>query len=240
MICFEIKVVGVFSCIFFIIIFISLIVLVIYKNEKSISSFANNLDTKYKTVIIDAGHGGEDGGAIAQDGTLEKDINLSISKKLETALKVMGYNVIMTRSKDELIYDADVSKTMRQKKVSDIHNRTDLINSTPNSVLISIHQNKFSQSQYSGTQVFYSSNNEDSKPLAQSIQLSVRKLLQQENKREIKKTGTNIYMLYYANVPAVMVECGFLSNYEECNKLKTDKYQKQMVFCIMYGILNYI
>ncbi len=232
---------SVFLAVFFIIvIFIGLIVLVIYKNERSISSFANNLDTKYKTVIIDAGHGGIDGGAVAKDGTLEKDINLALSKKLETAMKLMGYNVVMTRAKDELIFDAGTCNTIRQKKVSDIHNRTNLINSTPDSIVVSIHQNKFSSAKYSGTQVFYSPNNEDSEPLAQSIQLAVRELLQPENKREIKKTGTNIYMLYYAKVPAVMVECGFLSNIEECNKLKSYDYQKQMMFCIMCGILNYI
>lgn len=232
---------SVFLAVFFIIvIFIGLIVLVIYKNERSISSFANNLDTKYKTVIIDAGHGGIDGGAVAKDGTLEKDINLALSKKLETAMKLMGYNVVMTRTKDELIFDAGTCNTIRQKKVSDIHNRTNLINSTPDSIVVSIHQNKFSSAKYSGTQVFYSPNNEDSEPLAQSIQLAVRELLQPENKREIKKTGTNIYMLYYAKVPAVMVECGFLSNIEECNKLKSYDYQKQMMFCIMCGILNYI
>lgn len=232
---------SMFLAVFFIIvIFAGLIILVVYKNEKSISSFANNLDTKYKTVIIDAGHGGIDGGAVAQDGTLEKDINLSISKKLETAMKLMGYNVVMTRTKDELIFDENACNTIRQKKVSDIHNRTNLINSTPDSILISIHQNKFTSAKYSGTQVFYSPNNEDSEPLAQSIQLMVRELLQPNNKREIKKTGTNIYMLYYAKVPAVMVECGFLSNVEECNKLKSYDYQKQIMFCIMCGILNYI
>jgi len=236
----KIKWSVIIAVLFIIVIFIGLVFLVIYKNEKSISSTANTLDTKYKTVIIDAGHGGGDGGAVAKDGTLEKDINLSISQKLETALKIMGYNVIMTRTKDELIYDADVSKTTRQKKVSDIHNRTDLVNSTPNAVLISIHQNKFPATQYSGTQVFYSPNCEESKPLAQSIQFAVRDLLQPYNKREIKKSGTSIYMLYYVKSPAVMVECGFLSNYEECEKLKSKDYQKQMVFCIMCGILNYL
>lgn len=228
------------AALFAIIIFVGLVFAVIDKNEKSISSSVNTLDTKYQTVIIDAGHGGGDGGAVARDGTLEKDINLSISTRLETALKLMGYNVIMTRTTDKLIYDADISKTIRQKKVSDIRNRTDLVNSTPNSILISIHQNKFPQTQYSGTQVFYSSNCEESKPIAQSIQFAVRDLLQPQNKREIKKSGTNIYMLYYSKAPAVMVECGFLSNYEECEKLKSKDYQKQMVFCIMCGILNYL
>lgn len=228
------------AVLFAIIIFIGLVFAVIDKNEKSISSSGNTLDTKYQTIIIDAGHGGGDGGAVAKDGTLEKDINLSISINLETALKVMGYNVIMTRTTDNLIYDADVSKTIRQKKVSDIRNRTDLVNSTPNSILISIHQNKFPKTQYSGTQVFYSSNCEESKPIAQSIQFAVRDLIQPQNKREIKKSGTNIYMLYYSKAPAVMVECGFLSNYEECEKLKSNDYQKQMVFCIMCGILNYL
>lgn len=226
------------AVLFIIVCFVFLIIVAKFKNDKALSS-SNNVDERYKTVIIDAGHGGEDGGAIGCDGTIEKGINLKISKKLEKALRMMGYNVIMTRSKDKLIYDADVARTIRQKKVSDIHNRADLVNSTPNCILISIHQNEFQSPNVRGTQVFYSPNNEESKVLAHSIQSTVQDLLQPNNKRFIKKSGTNIYMLYYAKNPAVMVECGFLSNYDECQRLKNDEYQNKLTFSIMCGILNY-
>lgn len=227
------------AVLFLLVLFIVLLFWAKYENENSIFSSINGGNEKHRTVIIDAGHGGEDGGAVARDGTVEKGINLSISKKLETSLRIMGYNVIMTRTKDKLIYDVSECRGIRQKKVSDIHNRSDLANSTPNSILISIHQNEYSAESACGTQTFYAPNCDQSKVLAQSIQSAVRELLQPNNNRTIKKSGTNIYMLYYAKNPAVMVECGFLSNYEECHKLKSKDYQNKIVFCIMCGILNY-
>ena len=152
---------------------------------------------------------------------------------------IYGFNVIMTRNDDKLIYDED-SNSIRQKKVSDIRNRMKIINANPNSILISIHQNHFSNPKYHGTQVFYSKNNSESKVLAQSIQDSVVKNIQKDNKREVKQTGTEIYLLYHAKNPAVMVECGFLSNTSELEKLKDEKYQMKMAFSIFSGIIKYI
>lgn len=194
---------------------------------------------KYPVIIIDAGHGGMDGGTSGKDGTLEKEINLNISLKLDEMLSSFGINTIMIRTEDKLIND-DSAKTIRQRKVSDIKNRMKIIENNPNSLFISIHQNYYSNSKYSGTQVFYSKNNIESEALASIIQTRVTRLIQSENQREIKKSGTEIYLLYHAKSPAVMIECGFLSNKQECENLKNEEYQKAMAFSIMCGIFDYI
>ncbi len=188
-------------------------------------------------VIIDAGHGGEDSGAV-DNGLLEKDINLDIALKLRDFLTSAGYTVVMTRETDVSIYDSSAS-TVREKKVSDLHNRLSIINSSDNNILISIHQNKFEQSQYYGAQIFYSGNNSESAVLAESIRLSVTGLLQPDNNRELKEADDTIYILDNATVPAVIVECGFLSNYDEAMKLADDEYRTQTAFAIFCGFLEY-
>lgn len=194
---------------------------------------------KYKTVIIDAGHGGPDGGTSAEDGTLEKNINLQIAVKLDEFLKSMGIETVMIRSEDISVHD-DYAKTIREKKISDIKNRLSVIENTDSAVFVSIHQNHFSQSKYSGLQVFYSKNNQESRSLADFVRQSVITSLQPENSREIKESGSDIYLLYHATVPAVMVECGFLSNYEEAQKLKDEEYQRKLAFLIALGITDFI
>lgn len=190
-----------------------------------------------KTIVIDAGHGGEDGGATA-NGVSEKDVNLDIALKLRDLLTLSGYNVVMTRETDTSIYDAS-AQTISEKKVSDLHNRLSIINSSEDNILISIHQNKFEQSQYSGAQIFYSDNNTQSSVLAESIRKSITGFLQPDNKRELKVGGSNIYILDKATVPAVIVECGFLSNPDEAEKLSDDRYRTQMAFAIYCGFLEY-
>ena len=170
------------------------------------------------TIIVDAGHGGMDGGATAADGTVEKDINLSIALKLRDMLDTAGYNAIMTRETDDDIAD-DSAKTVRQQKVSDIKNRMKIIEQTPDALFVSIHQNHYGGPSYSGAQVFYSKNNPESEKLAKAIE---------------------IYLLYHAQSPAVMVECGFLSNAAETLKLKDDNYQNAMAFSVMCGITDYL
>ncbi len=191
------------------------------------------------TVLIDAGHGGVDGGAVAGDGTEEKYINLQIAELLQKQLDAMGVKTAMTRTTDDSIHDSS-AQTIREKKVSDIHNRMRMMEETDPCIFVSIHQNKYSDSSLHGTQVFYSPNTTASAQLAQSIQTSVHTLLQPENEREIKKSGNSIYLLYYAKKPAVLVECGFLSNAEETANLKDETYQKQLSFCIAAGILEYL
>lgn len=192
----------------------------------------------YKTVIIDAGHGGPDGGTSAEDGTLEKDLNLQIALKLNEILKSMGIETVLTRDSDISIHD-ESAKTIRQKKVSDIKNRLNIVNKSENSIFVSIHQNHFGDSKYSGTQIFYSKNNPDSIQLAECIRMPVISYLQNNNTREIKQIGTEVYLLYHSLVPSVMVECGFLSNYEEANNLKDEKYQQKLAFLIALGIVDY-
>ena len=188
------------------------------------------------TIILDAGHGGEDGGAVAND-IVEKDINLSITKKLSALFRTAGFKVVTTRNSDTML-DTE-GPTLRERKLSDMKERLRLFNNNENNVVISIHQNKFTQEQYKGTQIFYSPNNEESSKLSEAIRENIVALLQPDNTREIKKSTRDIYLLYNTNVPAVIVECGFISNGEEAAKLKDDKYQNQIAFAVFSGFLKY-
>lgn len=209
---------------------------VLVMSEDAVEVLADTAN--YKTVIIDAGHGGPDGGTSADDGTLEKDLNLQIALKLDEILNSMGVNTVLIRDSDISIHD-DSAKTIRQKKVSDLKNRLNILNQTEDSIFVSIHQNHFGESKYSGTQVFYSKNNSMSRSLAEKIRMPVISYLQTDNTREIKQSGTEIYLLYHAQAPAVMVECGFLSNKEETDNLKNEMYQQKLAFLIAIGIIDY-
>ncbi|MBQ2971900.1 MAG: N-acetylmuramoyl-L-alanine amidase [Ruminococcus sp.] len=188
------------------------------------------------TIIIDPGHGGEDGGAVADENILEKDINLQISQKLKQYFVANGFDVIMTRESDTAIYDKDSTNT---KKISDLSNRVQIFNSSVNNVVISIHQNKFTDERYFGTQVFYSPNNPLSETFAECVRVSVTSLLQKDNSRQCKKAGSDIFVLDNAEVPAIMVECGFLSNKNETQKLIDDTYQNELTYCIFLGFLEF-
>ena len=191
-------------------------------------------------VIIDAGHGGFDGGAVSDDGTVEKDINLSIALYLQEYLSIFNIKTIMIRETDCSVEDNGLN-TIRQKKTSDLHNRMKIMQETVNAIFVSIHQNKFPDGKYSGTQVFYSPKTKDeSQVLAQTIQDYIVNTLQKDNKRQIKECGTSVFLMYNAVKPAVLVECGFLSNYEETQRLKSSEYQKKIAFCIAMGIQNYL
>lgn len=196
-------------------------------------------DVKSPTVIIDAGHGGEDGGTSSEDGVLEKDINLSISFYLTEILRCYGYNVIMTRSTDEQIGDNSLT-TIRQRKISDVRKRLELTKLYPDSLFVSIHQNHYSSPRYSGAQVFYSPKSSLSKLLAETVQGSLVSLIQKDNTRMIKEIGTNVYLLYNCESPAVMVECGFLSNPDESKLLATTDYQKKIAFSVACGIIKFL
>lgn len=190
-----------------------------------------------RQVVVDAGHGGEDGGATA-NGVVEKDINLSISLELADLLENAGFDVVMTRTEDVSIYDENV-KSLKAKKRSDILNRLEIANNNPNAIMVSVHQNKFEQSRYSGAQMFYGTENEWSKPLAESIQQSFIDQIQPNNTRVIKPVTSSVYLIHHAQTPAVLVECGFLSNHEEAAKLADDTYQRQVAFTIFTGILSF-
>jgi len=200
---------------------------------------ANPVNSPDPVILLDAGHGGEDGGAVGIGGLIEKDLNLAIALKLESFLRAMGYQTILTRNSDTDLHDMTVS-TVHDRKVSDIHNRFAMMEALRDKdVFVSIHMNKFPGSGAHGTQVFYSKNTPNSAVLAQAIQESVVRLVQPENTRQIKPSGDSIYLLYYAKKTAVLVECGFISNAAEAEKLQQDEYQNQIAFAIACGILEY-
>lgn len=188
-------------------------------------------------IILDAGHGGFDGGAVASDGTVEKDINLNITLTVASFLKQNGFEVILTRENDVSTDDVETKKIATRKK-SDLKNRLDLMKDYSDAVFVSVHLNKFTTSAASGSQVFYSKS-EKSKLLGDCIQKSIVSLIQPENTRVNKQTTSSTYLLYNATIPTVLVECGFLSNKAELEKLKTKDYQNKMAFCIYCGILEY-
>ncbi len=194
---------------------------------------------KKGTVIIDAGHGGEDGGAVGVNGAMEKEINLKIALELEKYLRQNNFNVVMIRNGDYSVGDQSLS-SIAERKRSDTKNRLRTVEKTGDCILISIHQNHFSESQYDGAQVFYSGNKEESAVLAECIRQNIVFSLQPENHRENKQADKNIYILYNCHVPAVLVECGFLSNPAEAEKLCTESYQKDMAAAIYNGIIDYL
>lgn len=189
-------------------------------------------------IIIDPGHGGFDGGAQGADKTLEKDINLSISLKLKEMLRFGGYEVIMTRETD-IGTENNSSESIAKRKVNDMKKRLEIIKNNPDAVFVSVHLNKFTSSSAAGAQIFYSPNNVNSKLLAESLQKSFFRLLQPQNDRTVKKAGNSIYLLKNAQIPAVIAECGFLSNHEELNLLKSDEYQSKIAFVICCGLKDY-
>jgi N-acetylmuramoyl-L-alanine amidase len=187
-------------------------------------------------VLIDPGHGGADGGASSDSGILEKNINLDISQKLYAVLKTLGIRCEMTRY-DDIMLDGGASS---HKKMHDLKNRVLASKQYGNCVFVSIHQNKFPQKKYSGTQVYYSKNDPASETLAKLIQSSVCENLQPENTRQIKKATSSIYILDNINCPAVLTECGFLSNDNEAVKLTEQSYQKQLACAITAGIVKFL
>ena len=196
--------------------------------------------TESKLIIIDAGHGGIDGGAVGKNNVIEKNINLSIAKKLETMLTACGFEVIMTRTTDDMIGETlSGNATIHQKKVSDTKARVSLINSHPNAIVLSIHQNLFSDSKYYGAQMFYSTKNEDSKALGTFLQNRFSSMLQTDNERKAKPVSNNIYIMNHITVPAVLVECGFISNAVEAANLTNDEYQNKIAFVIYAAVCDY-
>ena len=215
--------------------FVLLISSIFLMEEKAMFSSSKGLQNR-KTVIIDAGHGGYDGGAVASDGTSEKDINLIIAQNLKEFLLCFGFDVKMTRNAD---ISTNTNNEGKFNKINDLNSRIKIMEENPDAVFVSIHLNKFTTSSAVGSQVFYSAKTDSSEALAQNIQLAIQGFLQPDNDRIIKKSTDSIYILKKARVPAVIVECGFLSNKTELEKLKEENYQRMMAFSIFCGIMNY-
>ena len=212
------------------------IINIIQKQEKTIE--ANALPVTNKVIIIDAGHGKPDEGAEGFNGTTEQAINLEISLKLQKLIEQSGGKVILTRSDENGIYSNSV-KGIRNLKVSDSKNRVEIANNSDADVFVSIHLNKFSASPiYNGWQVFYQKENNYSKILADNIQENLNKNIEKENNRKTMSIS-NIYVMDKVKVPSVIVECGFLSNPEECELLKTEAYQNKIVWGIYLGLQEY-
>lgn len=187
--------------------------------------------SRFSTLIIDAGHGGADGGAVAKDGSKESEINLAVAQKLDALSGLFGIHSIMTRTSEELDYPQGAD-SIRAKKVADQKARVELINSTPNAILISIHQNLYPSPSPSGAQALYSKT-QGSKELAEMIQSSLVFCLDADNKRVASQISNDIYLMKSVDCPAVLVECGFISNPAELALLKDSGYQRKIASIII-------
>lgn len=189
------------------------------------------------TVVLDAGHGGEDGGAVSLSGALEKDLNLAIALKTEQIMALCGIPPIMTRSSDEIEYPKNANRT-RERKVADTKRRTALVNAIDNAVMISIHQNKYgTDTSPHGAQTFYAPT-AGSEEFAALMQEIITQTLDPGNKRNIVKIPQSIYLLNNVDCPAILIECGFLSNIPECKLLETDSYQTKLAMAITSALFN--
>ena len=189
-------------------------------------------------IVLDPGHGGLDSGAVGGNGTLEKDVNLSIVRILRDMLELSGFDVVLTRSEDISIYDAGVAG-IRNQKLSDMDNRLEIVQSYPDSIFLCIHQNNYTDPKYFGGQMFYNNNNPNNRTLAQIMQNKFAEL-QPGNDREIKLSGDELFLLKSNPNPSLMIECGFLSNPDEEARLSTWEYQQQVAFSIYGGLMEYI
>lgn len=187
------------------------------------------------TVVIDAGHGGRDGGAVAVDGTLEKHLNLAVAKYLKALLESADIRVVMTRETDIELASPDSP----HKKADDLKARLNLASECENAIFVSIHMNRFPVEKYRGLQVYYSENHEKSLSLAQTVQTVSEETLHNTNGRKVKPSGSSIYLMEHLEIPAILVECGFLSNSEETALLKSETYQKKLAICLYASLMRY-
>ena len=202
--------------------------------NKEITTETVALPVTNRVIVIDAGHGTPDEGAESNNGVTEAEINLRIALKLQNLLEQSGAKVILTRSNETAIYDID-KKTLREKKVSDIHNRVKIGNESSADIFVSIHLNKIPQNQYWGWQCFY---NQNEKILAENLQNNLNEAIQKETKRIAMKLDT-VYIMKNVEIPISIVECGFLSNEEEEKRLQEDDYQNRLAWGIYNGIMDY-
>ena len=208
-----------------------------YGTEQVLSeqALAGPKQAKQPVVVVDAGHGGNDPGKVAVNGSLEKDINLAIAKRLAWYLEQADVTVIMTRDSDSGLY----SPTDSRKKTSDMQRRCQIMNESKADLAVSIHQNSYHDEEIFGGQVFYYADSAPGKRLAERIQKRFDYVLGAENRRQ-PKANESYYLLLHAECPAVIVECGFLSNWREASLLGDEEYQDRMAYTIHMGILEYL
>lgn len=187
-------------------------------------------------LVLDAGHGGEDGGAVSLTGVPESQINLAITLRMEALMAFCGTPTQLLRREDISLY-SEGAASLREKKVSDLHNRVEEIQREENTVLVSIHQNSFPQGKYHGTQVFYAPT-EGSQVLAEGVQQAVQTALQPDNQRQAKEIPQEVYLMNHITCPAVLVECGFLTNPEEEAMLRTPEYQTKLAAVLSCALMR--
>lgn len=204
---------------------ISITLMMIFGTEKVSQVMSQErMISRTHCVILDAGHGGIDGGAVSCTGKLESAINLEIALKLEPLFRLMGYDTRMIRREDISIHTG--GDTIAQKKISDLKERVRVVNETPGGILLSIHQNTFQDSRYSGAQVFYAQT-EGSRELADAVQQRLVYTLDPSNERKCKPSA-GVYLMEHVERPGILVECGFLSNLREESMLRDERYQKKL------------
>lgn len=205
--------------------------------SRAVTVIAENAPMERKTcIIIDPGHGGEDGGATSCTGVLESTYNLSIATRLNDLMHLLGYETKMIRTTDTSVYTK--GETIAQKKVSDLKERVRMVNETENALLLSIHQNNFPDGRYSGAQVFYAGT-EGSRELAEQLQAAFVSTLNPGSKRKCKKSD-GIYLMEHIEHPGILIECGFLSNPGEEAKLRDGNYQKNLCCVIAATVSKYL
>ena len=203
--------------------------------SRMVSSGEVEMQKKLPCVVIDAGHGGADPGKVSVDGSLEKDINLQIALKLQNFLQMQDVDVILTREADAGLYDENASN----KKVQDMKNRVSIIEERQPALTVSIHQNSYHEEYVHGAQAFYYAGSEKSKELAERIQHVMMLELDRDNARQAK-ANDSYYLLKKTSTPIVIVECGFLSNYEEAQKLSSEFYQEKVAWAIHMAVMQYL
>lgn len=217
---------------------LSITVLSLSLRRTAVPAFSYTEMTTDEIIVLDAGHGGSDGGAVSADGTPEDDINLAIVLRLRDLFALMGRQTVLTRTGENSLADPD-SATLRQEKVSDTKNRVALINSVSNGHLISIHQNTLpGHPSVHGAQVFYGKVT-DSDARAAAVQQALNSVVNVGNEKTAKPIGSDIYIMAHANCPAILVECGFLSNSAETRLLLSPEYQTKLATAICCGYLQY-
>ena len=224
-----------YLCLFFIILLLFFFITRVDTHVESVMSEQVSSSTNSFTVVIDAGHGGFDSGKVGVDGTLEKDVNLKIAKKLEKLLRAADINVIMTRTEDQGLYE----ESSDNKKRQDMANRVMRMNEANAHCIVSIHQNSYPEESVDGAQVFYYTGSDTGQALAALIQTELITDVDPLNHR-VEKSNGSYYLLKNASAPIVIVECGFLSNWEESKKLVDDAYQQKLAWAIHMGILQYL
>ncbi len=220
-----------------ILLLLSLLCFFFFEVTRREPSVPTNADALRLTVILDAGHGGEDGGTSTEDGVYEKDLNLAMVMTLKELLEASGVEVILTRDSDTLLYDRTVDYQGR-KKALDLAARLKITEEHSDAILVSIHMNSYPSPRYRGLQVWYSPNHPDSRVWAEAIQSTVRTSLQPDNTRAIKEADGKIGLLDRVTIPAVLIECGFLSNSEEAALLCDEQYRMELCRVLVAAILQ--